>query len=304
MLSTVNESPEFPVLINGEFNDAVEVFDRGFMYGDGLFETIRVVKGEPLLWEYHTKRLTNGCKKLGLPVDAKLTTRLRGGIDRVIKKAANSAETLAVKDVYIVKIVISRGVGGRGYQVPEKVNLTEVIILYPAPEYPLSYGLKGIELRTCHHRLSENPYLAGIKHLNRLDQVLASRELALWAAEAALPALEGLMLDQSGHIIEGTKSNILFFEERGIVSPDLQLCGVEGVAKNYIFDCAEQLNLDTRTDKLLPTTIAKFEGMAVTNSVLGIWPVCRLDGVELPISPLVYDIQRLLNDKLMYEYKV
>lgn len=301
ILSVANKPPVFPVLINGVLNRSVEVFDRGFMYGDGLFETIRVVKGDPFLWDYHTNRLVEGCKKLSLPVDSDLILRLRLGLERVVKEAGRHAETC------IVKIVISRGVGGRGYQVPDKVQLTEVIICYPAPDYPLTYSLEGIELRTCHHRLSENPSLSGIKHLNRLDQVLASRELQEFEAQRAeseAPALEGLMLDQSGQVIECTKSNILLFEQGGIVSPDTRLCGVDGVAKNYIFDCAKKLGLSTRIDNVLPSSIPEFEGMAITNSVLGIWPVCRLDGVKLPISPLVYEIQRLLNEKLMYEYQV
>lgn len=301
ILSTLTESPTLPVLINGEFKDSVDVFDRGFMYGDGLFETIRVVKGEPLLWRYHTQRLAEGCKKLGLPIDSKLIERLRVGLEQVILKAGRHTENC------IVKIVISRGVGGRGYQVPKKVTLTEVIICYPIPDYPLSYSLNGVALRTCQHRLSENPSLAGIKHLNRLDQVLASRELEQTIGldgNAENAVVDGVMLDQSGQVIECTKSNIVFFEQDCIVSPDTRLCGVDGVARNYIFDSAKQLGLRTRIDNVLPSAISEFKGMAITNSVLGIWPVSQLDGVKLPISPLVYDIQRLLNEKLMYEYKV
>ena len=159
------------------------------------------------------------------------------------------------------------------------------------------FGVDGIEVRTCRHRLSENPVLAGIKHLNRLDQVLASAELEQGITE-------GLMLSQKGLAIEGTKSNILFFEDDGIVSPDTRLCGVDGVARSYIFDSAAQLGLNTRLANILPSSISEFKGMAVTNSVLGVWPVCRLDGVDLPISPIVCDLQRLLNKQLNYEYKV
>lgn len=294
-----NDSPSFPALINGEFSNSIEVFDRGFMYGDGLFETIRVVNGNPVLWDYHIKRLLEGSNKLALPIDSMLITRLRSGLDRVVKEAGRHTETC------IVKIVISRGVGGRGYQSPEEINLTDVIICYPAPDYPLSFGLNGVQLRTCKHRLSENPHLAGIKHLNRLDQVLASRELqqgVLQGEASGSSVSEGLMLDQSGRAIEGTKSNILLFEKDCIVSPDMNLCGVDGVAKNYIFDCAKQIGLRTKIKNIMPSDIPEYKGMAITNSVMGIWPVNRLDGVELPISPIVYDIQRLLNEKLMYEY--
>lgn len=301
MHSTANQTPLSPILVNGVLSHSVDVFDRGFMYGDGLFETIRVVNGEPLLWRYHLKRLQLGCEKLGLPIDSQLFERLRSGLESVVKEAGRSTE------ICIVKIVISRGVGGRGYQLPEKVNLTEVVICYPAPEFPQSFGLDGVSLVTCRHRLSENPYLAGIKHLNRLDQVLASRELLssarVYSGTENL-VFEGLMLDQSGYMVEGTKSNILLFEKDTIISPCLNKCGVDGVAKNYIFDCAKSLGLNTRTDKILPSAIFKYSGMAITNSVMGIYPVKELDGVKLPINPVVYHIQQLLNEKLMYEYKV
>lgn len=286
-----DELPKPPALINGILTDTIAVFDRGFMYGDGLFETIRVVNGEPLLWQYHCKRLLAGCIKLKIPTDDQLLQRLRAGLERVITEAGKASDTC------VVKIVISRGSGGRGYQLPEQAKLSEVIICYPVPQYPQSHASEGVSVKTCHHRMSENPALAGIKHLNRLDQVLASSELEDSVSE-------GVMLDQRGRVVEGTKSNILFFEERGVVSPDTSLCGVDGVARQYIFDKAKKLGLNARIDTVLPSSIDQFKGMALINSVLGVWPVRRLDGKELPISPLVYEIQRMLNDNLMYEYKV
>ncbi|UZE94693.1 aminodeoxychorismate lyase [Alkalimarinus alittae] len=287
----VSEALSPPVLINGVFKDALDVFDRGFMYGDGLFETIRVVNGEPLLWVYHCKRLTDGCKKLKIPTDTELTQRLKSGLDSVVKKAGKANE------ICVVKIIVSRGAGGRGYQLPAQTSPSEVIICYPLPEYPSDYASEGVNLMTCHHRLSENPALAGIKHLNRLDQVLASAELDSSVSE-------GVMLDQKGRVIEGTKSNIIFFESQGIVSPNTKLCGVDGVARQFIFDNVKKLGLSARIDTVTPSTIAEFCGMAIINSILGVWPVRRLDGNELPISPLVYKIQHLLNDQLKYEYKV
>ena len=291
MLKSVDESPVSPVLVNGVFKSSISVFDRGFMYGDGLFETIRVVNGDPLLWDYHIKRLQFGCKKLHIPVDFNFCDRLRDGLTRVVNEANRNSSNC------VVKIVITRGAGGRGYLPPPEVRPTEVILCYPAPEYPESYSVNGIAMCTCQHRLSENGALAGLKHLNRLDQVLASAELDETVSE-------GLMLDQQGYVVEGTKSNILFFEDGGIVSPDTRLSGVDGIARQYIFDHAATLGLRTRIGKIMPTAIASFKGMAITNSILGIWPVNKLDGISLPINSSVYDIQRMLIEQLKYEYKV
>ena len=169
------------------------------MYGDGLFETVRVVNGEAPLWRYHYIRLAKGCERLKLSVDSQLSERLLSGLRRVVLEAGLESDSC------VVKIMITRGVGGRGYGPPSHVVPSEVIICYPFPEYPLSYSRDGVAVSTCQHRLSENVMLAGLKHLNRLDQVLATEELDSLVAE-------GLMLDQRGHVIEGTKSNILFFE--------------------------------------------------------------------------------------------
>lgn len=290
-LSKAGELSGPPVLVNGEFKTTIDVFDRGFMYGDGVFETIRVVNGQPLLWDYHIKRLTHGCSVLKIPTDRNTVQQLRTGLDTVVAEAGSINKTC------VVKLVVSRGAGGRGYQLPELPSVNKVIICYPAPEYPPSHSSVGINMLTCQHRLSENPVLAGIKHLNRLDQVLASAELT---GEVA----EGLMLNQAGQVIEGTKSNVIFFEERGIVSPDTRLCGVDGVARQYIFDNVSELGLDARIDTVKPSEIGRFKGMAIINSVLGLWPVSRLDGRELPLSPLASELQCFLNQQLMYEFEV
>ena len=261
------------------------------MYGDGLFETVRVVNGKAPLWEYHCRRLDKGCKQLKIKTDAALFRRLWSGLQQVVSEAGR------VSEICVVKIMITRGAGGRGYQPAPQSNPSEIIICYPAPSYPLTHASEGIQVTTCKHRLSENPALAGIKHLNRLDQVLASTELS-----DSVP--EGLMLDQQGLIIEGTKSNVLLFKNNEIVSPITSLCGVDGVARSFIFDNLSILGIKGRFEHVESAQAFEFDGMAIVNSVLGIWPVRTLDCVELPISPLVSDIQRLFNNKLNFEFMI
>jgi len=278
-----------PALINGELQTSVNLFDRGFMYGDGLFETVRVVKGKAPLWDYHCQRLEKGCKQLKIKTDADLPRRLWSGLQRVISEAGRTTEAC------VVKIMITRGAGGRGYQAAQQCSPTEIIICYPAPDYPTTHASQGIRVLTCQHRLSENSVLAGIKHLNRLDQVLASTELDDSVAE-------GLMLDQHGRVIEGTKSNILLFNNNEIISPITTLCGVDGVARSFIFDNLSSLGVKGRFEHIEPSQLFEFDGIAIVNSVLGVWPVRNLDGVDLPISPLVFEIQQLFNDMLNFEY--
>ena len=99
MLKAFDGSPVSPVLINDVFESSINVFDRGLMYGDGLFETIRVVGGNPLLWDYHVKRLHDGCKKLNIPVDSCSNERLRRGLNRVVSEAQKELSTCVVKIV-------------------------------------------------------------------------------------------------------------------------------------------------------------------------------------------------------------
>ena len=259
------------------------------MYGDGLFETVRVVKSKVPLWGYHCQRLEKGCKQLKIKTAPDLPHRLWSGLQQVISEAGRTAETC------VVKIMITRGAGGRGYQAAQQCNPTEIIICYPAPDYPSAHASQGINVLTCEYRLSENPVLAGIKHLNRLDQVLASTELDDSVSE-------GLMLDQQGRLIEGTKSNILLFKGNEIISPITTLCGVDGIARRFIFDNLSVLGVQGRFEHVEPSQLVEFDGIAIVNSVLGIWPVCKLDGIDMAISPLVFDIQRLFNDKLNFEY--
>ncbi len=278
-------------LVNGELKSFVDLFDRGFMYGDGLFETVRVVNGKAALWGYHCKRLDKGCKQLKIKTDPDLYRRLWSGLERVVSESGRAFE------VCVVKLMITRGAGGRGYQPAQQCMPSEIIICYPAPVYPITHASEGILASTCLHRLSENPILAGIKHLNRLDQVLASTELSDSVSE-------GIMLDQKGRMIEGTKSNILLFKGNKIVSPVTTLCGVDGVARSFIFDNLSTLGVQGRFENIEPAQLAEFDGMAIVNSVLGVWPVRVLDGINLPINTLVFDIQRLFNRALNFEFEL
>lgn len=180
------------MLVNGEQHDTIAIMDRGFQYGDGLFETIEVRANQPIFLEQHLKRLNADSKRLYLPqIDVDL---LHSEIHQLCQNVGNA----------VLKIIITRGSGGRGYRQPDVIQPTRILSLYPFPDYPKSYYFDGIVARICKTRLGLNPDLAGIKHLNRLEQVMARAE---WN-DAAIQ--EGIMLDFNGRVIEGTMTNLFY----------------------------------------------------------------------------------------------
>ena len=181
------------VLVNGVAVDTVSARDRGFQYGDGLFETIAVSRGTPLLWERHAQRLLAGAVRLDMPPPE--TALLRAETDRLCRGVERG----------VLKIIFTRGISGRGYRPDASTSTTRALSLSPWPDYPPSWSGEGVVVRLCQTRLASQPRLAGLKHLNRLEQVLARAE---WDDEYA----EGLMQDESGNIVEGTMTNIFLVE--------------------------------------------------------------------------------------------
>jgi 4-amino-4-deoxychorismate lyase len=246
-------------LINGQRAERISIRDRGFQYGDGCFETVRVLSNKPILWSAHLKRLKNACKTLQLSVNFEL---LKSEITQLLQDNKTA-------DV-ILKITVTRGEGGRGYKPPEHANCTRIIQLI---DYVAADTRTGARVVVCQHRLSSNSLLGGIKHLNRLDQVIAS---------AQIPADfdEGLCLDEQGSVIEGCRSNLLLAIDNQLVTPDLGKSGVEGVMLNYLIDKFKVL--DTRVlRKTISLRELKTAGeIFLCNSVFGIWPVAEIENED------------------------
>lgn len=233
--------------------------DRGFLYGDGAFETIGVINGKPILFAQHLSRLKAACELLKLRFDSKL-------IESELFQLASHT-----KGSRVAKIIITRGVGGRGYKPSEKLSGTRVIQLFdptvPA-EDPIS---KGISITLCQHRLSQSYSLAGVKHLNRLDQVLAS-------AEVGDEFYEGLCMDLDGNVIEGTKSNVLLFSGGAILTPDLCLSGVKGIMLIELSRLLTKKGFSVKSRKLSLDDVLNSEEIILCNSVLGVAPVIKFSG--------------------------
>ena len=249
------------ILVNGHKTSLINVLDRGLQYGDGLFETIAIIDGKPLIWERHLERLWEGCGRLGIPEpDPALVT-------------GEAQELCAGQSRCVLKIIITRGVGGRGYRAQRSDrdtatnSSTRILSLHPWPDYPQEYATHGIRLRQCHTRLGINPALAGIKHLNRLEQVVARGE---WN-DPDIP--EGLMLDSEGNVIEGTFSNLFIVDKGVLITPDLSGSGVDGVMRGLILDIAGSLAVPSRITKLQLDNVRRADEVFLCNALINIWPV-------------------------------
>lgn len=272
------------ILINGLPQSQLPVTDRGFQYGDGLFETISVIHGKPRLWERHLARLQLGCLRLNIPMpDSRLLH------DEVVR-VGQGAERC------VVKLIVTRGSGGRGYRPPQPAMPTRVVIRYPFPDYPAANASEGVSLRLCETTLACNPRLAGIKHLNRLEQVLARSE---WEGNEIA---EGVMLDGEGNLIEGTMSNIFLIKEGVLHTPDLSRCGVAGIMRDLVLEQAVALQMPIKIGQLPAQLLAQAEELLITNSLIGIWPVSRCDDLHYQPGPVTRQLQQSLASLLEHEY--
>jgi len=260
--------------VDGEPRDDVPAIDRGLHYGDGLFETLAVAEGRPRLLDYHLERLAEGCQRLGFvppPGDVLL--------DELQAAARGHARA-------VLKLLVTRGAGGRGYRPAADAAARRILLRHPWPERPHIWWKEGVNVRVCATRLGRNPRLAGLKHLNRLEQVLARAE---WADEAQ----EGLMQDEEGLVIEGTMSNVFMVHADGrVLTPRLDRCGVAGVMRRHLFEKAEAERLAVGVVDLSLTDLAQAREIFLCNSLIGVWPVARLDETLYPDRSLTRRFQR------------
>lgn len=249
----------------------VSVTDRGFLYGDGLFETIAVQASQPLLLDLHLSRLLRGCERLDIPIDV-ATVR-----DAVLEASENI-------DLGVIRVSFTRGQGGEGYTPPKTIHPNLLISSRPLSDRAVSNAEQGIETGLSEVHLAYQPLLAGLKHMNRLEQVMAQQRCpAKWP--------EVIMTNADGGVIEGSFSNIfLLGAGNELITPDLSLCGVAGVIRETIINLVNKENLANKehqpveirsvpVDELYSATEIFF-----TNSVIGIWPVRKLGSKVLDIG--------------------
>lgn len=234
------------------------VDDRGLAYGEGVFETILVREGQPQLWSWHLARLAHGCQRLGMAVPS----------------PAELADCLSIcqgEGLEVLKLIVTGGSGGRGYKAPES---PQPRLRARATPFAVNQEARhGITARVCELRVAEQPALAGLKHLNRLENVLARSE---WRDTAIS---EGLLLNARGELVEATSMNLAWYRDGRWFTPCLERAGVQGTLL-----AALEAELVFERVRAGLEALGGAEQVVVMNSVQGVWPLrtlLKLDGATL-----------------------
>jgi 4-amino-4-deoxychorismate lyase len=257
------------ISINGISAEHISVMDRGLHYGDGLFETIACVEGKLQFWDDHINRMNEGAKVLDIECPA--SPIFLNDINTLLSDKHGR---------HVVKILLTRGqmggMGGRGYKYPVSQQPSRIIIINEWPDYE-EVRDGGVHLCFCKHTLSVNANLSGIKHLNRLDNVLARNE---WKDEFH----EGLMSDINGNIIEGTMSNVFGIKNGDLYTPSLDCCGVNGIIRKHIIDIAKNVNIPLHISNLSKDDLYSMDEIFITNSIIGLWPVSLINDKSIRLG--------------------
>lgn len=268
-------------LIDGQPASGLDVLDRGLHYGDGLFETIACRGGRARFLTLHLQRLTEGCARLRIRHEdfAGLATQIRA--------------LAASEPACIIKLILTRGSAtARGYGPHGDERSRVVLLQYPWPPEDPAPWERGIAARTARGRLGENAALAGLKHLNRLEQVLIRAE---WTDPAIQ---ESLVFGSSGWLVSGTMSNVFLVSEGRIMTPAITRAGVSGIMRRVVMREAQQRGLTVSEAALDAAAVAAAEELFVTNARIGIWPVRTLDGLERRVGPVTRQLQQWLRPLL------
>jgi len=243
-------------LVNGSFRGVISALDRGLAYGDGVFRTLKVVNGVPMHWPQHYQKLVEDCGALGIVCPS--ADLLMSDFNQLF---------LPDEATSVAKIIMTRGEGERGYKASPVALPLRIMTKSELPDYPNSHFSEGVHLRVCETIVGYQPKLAGVKHLNRLENVLARME---WNAPEIA---DGIMLDIQGNVIECTAANIFARFGDVLVTPRLDFCGVAGVTRKQIMAHAHTLNLEAREEKMALKKLLTADEVIISNSLYGAWQV-------------------------------
>ena len=264
------------VWVNGRPGGALSPLERGLHYGDGLFETLACVGGRPRFLALHLERLRAGCARLGIEFPAPEELR------REILEAAAGA------DRSIVKVLLTRGPAlARGYGPTGTERPTRLTLRYGWEEDP-QLAAQGVRVCTAALRLGENPALAGLKHLNRLEQVLARRE------PGTAGFAEALMFSSGGRLISGIMSNVFLVEDGTLRTPVLDRCGVAGIMRQVVLREAARAGIAAAEAPLEGADLERTRELFLTSAVIGVRPVRELDGRAMSPGAVTRALQRRL----------
>ena len=265
-------------LINGSFNSFISPFDRGFAYGDGVFRTIKVVGGLPECWPAHYQKLVADCAAINIVCPS--ADILMDDLSLLF-----SADVTSENNQAVAKIIITRGEGNRGYTPPAITAPMRVVLKSNMLSYPEARFTDGVNLTVCETRIAAQPMLAGIKSLNRLENVLARME---WHNPEIA---EGIMLDTSNNVIECTAANIFARFGDTLMTPNLVQCGIAGVTRQRIIDLAHTLSLHISVATFNLEKLLAADEVIICSSLYGAWQVMKIQEKAMPTGKLAANIR-------------
>lgn len=243
--------------LNGSRAGDALASSRGLHYGDGVFRTLLKYDSQLIDLKLQIIKIIHDAQALGLEAPpAELLMEEAAAVSAEVRRG-------------VVKILLLRQSGGRGYQ-PRSAQVDRLLQCHELPDFPQRHWLEGIAAIRCGLRLGRQPALAGIKHLNRLEQVLASRD---WPDGA----VEGILCDERGAPVCGIRSNLFWVRDGSLHTPALDGCGVAGVMRDKVLACATALGLKPRVELRPWSVLLDAEEAFVTNSLIGIWPLRSLE---------------------------
>ena len=259
--------------------DSIPIDDRGAQYGDGLFETVAIRHGEPRFWSSHVERLSVGCERLDIavPSGASLLADLQAAI----------ATSAVDSDYALAKIIVTSGSSPRGYQRPAGLQAAVRIGIFASQPYSSELYRDGVRALLCHNRVASQPGLAGIKTLNRLDQVLARAE---WNDPSIT---EGLMLDTDDRLICGTMSNVFIGKKNSISTPAITRCGVSGVMRRHVLSMLEREEIACEVRDIDVDELYAADEVFITNSQIGVLPVRCIDSQAIGVGAVARKVMQL-----------
>jgi 4-amino-4-deoxychorismate lyase len=267
-------------ICNGKVVEKISINDRGLQYGDGLFETVAIRDGEPRLWAYHMERLSKGCELLGFTMPSKKA---------LLEGVFEALATNGVPSTYAVaKIIISAGAGKRGYARSDVESPTVLIGAFESERPSADAYRDGVGIMVCKTRLATGSAFAGLKTLNRLEQVAAQSEVK------EEDAYEGLTMDADGNLICGTMSNVFFIKDNCISTPPLDRCGVAGVMRRHIIETLHEKGIQIDFGHTKLSDLSSLDELFLSNSQFGVVPINKCGDITWQVGEHVRTVMAIL----------
>lgn len=276
-------------LINGKFKKEICVLDRGLAYGDGVFETMRWHSFDKNpgfgveFWAMHLDRMLSSCKLL----------RINQPSEKIInfyrKKIILKAIKLGMKSG-ILKILVTRGSGGRGYKFDDKIIPNIIFLIFPMSEQSNQKTIKSVNLKVCKRKLSKNLFFSGMKHLNRLDSVMIRNE---WDEKNFF---EGIITDENNHVLEGSMTNIFLIKNKDLITPKIEYYGINGIMRKVVLKKFGRFFQNIKETKFNLDFLMSADGIFICNSLIKIKPVKKIENKKIKVPKIIFKLQKFLED--------